>query len=669
MVSHEDLVREFEHEQKDVVFGSLTNHFQLGLFTDLTLVCQNQSLRAHKTVLSASSKFFRDILRHYPLIMAIDLDKELSPNGITLDFTDLQQLVSTLYCVGNLDTSSRGIESMLLVAQVLGIPTLISFLKRVKTSFPNFTSDHPRSWDRPKAPSNPLLPSVTTQHPEDELARPSAPFPQLPPEIPLHKQERIDPHPSGESHSPSNRAPSQATLASLSSFPFQPLPSPRQGGHEVNPNSSSRVVTSVLESFDPSFLTNLQANQIDDLENALLPHLQNEDSNPEPSPLPAPGSGTSGLNSRKCASASMFPNQEKEQHSVVVDIPPDMDPTYSFDQPTSSGLTPPNFGVRPADPSEVLTQSANPPRTSPLPQFSVLKPNQRVDPSVCAPKPVVLRPDASFSPLSTSTIPETPTPLTPEIPKSDDELEPPSLHEEETEEGLVIDESFEGENRVSQTEDAEIEVNLEKVREGQSFKFAIPGSSKSVTLNFSADALKEMRNSMTGEDHEDANNGSIQDPKLSSSVGKTTSPRHLRSRKRKKKTSPSLVCKSLFACQLCGKAFPNKKLFDRHASFHVEINSSCKVCGKLFPKRWNLEEHMALEHDMGKKGKCKDCNKEFKWDRNLLAHIQLHHPKEIRHRCKFCPLNFIKKRFYIRHHQKRHPNKPETWCKVSQALR
>lgn len=586
--------------------------------------------------------------------MMIDLDSELSSNGISLDFGDLQQLVSALYCVGNLDTSSQGIESMLLVAQVLGIPTLISFLKRVKSSLrSNFAADPPTPmiWDRPKA-SNPLLPNIISGHPDDEqLPRPSAPFPQL------HKQERIDPNPGG-GDSPESRAPSQATLASLSSFPFQPLASPRHGGgHEVNPSSSSRVVTSVLESFDPSFLTNLQANQIDDLENALLPHLQNEDSNPEQASLPtSSGNEAVSLSPRK----TMFPDHHKEQHSVVVDMPPDMDPTYSFDQPPSS----PNFGVRPADPSESLTQSTNPFRTSPLPRFSVLKPNQLVDPTVCAPKPMVLRPDASFSPMSTSTLPETP-----ENPKSDDEMEPSSLNGEETEEGLVIDESFEGENRVSQTEDSEIEVNLDKVREGQSFKFAIPGSSKSVTLNFSADALKEMRNSMTGEDHEDVSN-SIQDPKLSSSVGKATpSSRNLRSRKRKKKkSSPNLVCKSLFACQFCGKAFPNKKLFDRHASFHVEINSSCKVCGKLFPHRWNLEEHMAIEHGMGKKGKCKDCDKEFKWDRNLLAHIQLHHPKEIRHRCKFCPLNFIKKRFYIRHHQKRHPNKPETWCKVRKYL-
>ena len=40
----------------------------------------------------------------------------------------------------------------------------------------------------------------------------------------------------------------------------------------------------------------------------------------------------------------------------------------------------------------------------------------------------------------------------------------------------------------------EIKVALNSVHEGQSFKFSIPGTSQSVTLNFSADALAKMRN-------------------------------------------------------------------------------------------------------------------------------------------------------------------------------
>ena len=71
--------------------------------------------------------------------------------------------------------------------------------------------------------------------------------------------------------SPPSRSGSRATLASLSSFPFNPISSPalREAGEaSTNPQ--------ILDSLDPSFsnqLNNLQANQIDDLENALLPHL------------------------------------------------------------------------------------------------------------------------------------------------------------------------------------------------------------------------------------------------------------------------------------------------------------------------------------------------------------------------------------------------------------
>ena len=43
----------------------------------------------------------------------------------------------------------------------------------------------------------------------------------------------------------------------------------------------------------------------------------------------------------------------------------------------------------------------------------------------------------------------------------------------------------------------EIKVALDSVNEGQSFKFSIPGTSRSVTLNFSANTLAKMRNSVT----------------------------------------------------------------------------------------------------------------------------------------------------------------------------
>ena len=51
-----------------------------------------------------------------------------------------------------------------------------------------------------------------------------------------------------------------------------------------------------------------------------------------------------------------------------------------------------------------------------------------------------------------------------------------------------------------------------------------------------------------------------------------------------------------FQCQLCSKQYPNKRLLEKHAVFHVDQNTACSVCGKLFLKRWMLEQHIAIDH-------------------------------------------------------------------------
>jgi hypothetical protein len=43
-------------------------------------------------------------------------------------------LAGILYCVGTVEISPQRIEMLLVCAQVLGIPTLISFLKRIRQS-------------------------------------------------------------------------------------------------------------------------------------------------------------------------------------------------------------------------------------------------------------------------------------------------------------------------------------------------------------------------------------------------------------------------------------------------------------------------------------------------------------------------------------------------------
>jgi hypothetical protein len=101
----------------------------------------------------------------------------------------------------------------------------------------------------------------------------------------LFQTRRIIPEPAPLEEDRPSRTGSRATLASLSSFPFHPITSPGSCSGSIE-NSGISNNPQILDSLDPSFLSqlnNLQANQIDDLENVLLPHLHS--SNPATSEI------------------------------------------------------------------------------------------------------------------------------------------------------------------------------------------------------------------------------------------------------------------------------------------------------------------------------------------------------------------------------------------------
>ena len=92
----------------------------------------------------------------------------------------------------------------------------------------------------------------------------------------LFQTKRIIPEPPPVEEDRPSRSGSRATLASLSSFPFHPITSPTSCSGSTNESTGISNNPQILDSLDPSFLNqlnNLQANQIDDLENVLLPHL------------------------------------------------------------------------------------------------------------------------------------------------------------------------------------------------------------------------------------------------------------------------------------------------------------------------------------------------------------------------------------------------------------
>ena len=488
-------------------------------------------------------------------------------------------------------------------------------------------------------------------------------------------------------------------------------------------SSSIRAVSSVLESFDPSgFLNSLPANQIDDLENALLPHLnQQEDSSQEDATTIDSGRGARrnkereeearipdtndvGIEPRESqGQSSQATDQRSNQETVQeeVETPPGDARTRSLrtgggeplnlsvpqaDEATTTSLGGQSAGIRLASAEDIARCSLPSPTRERLDpsSFSQLLPSGHQDLSA---KPVVLTP---HGPLADPEEQEARSPRRKEAAEQEsatDNLDESVAESEEREynESLVIDEERprEGGDRGDSDEDTEeISVRLDNVvSEGKSFKFAIPGSSKFVSLNFSADALLEMRNSVkkssedvTPTEEEEVvvtsstTSTEVQDGQGAVEEGKDGGRRIDSSRCRRKRRAAAAQRKSRFSCPQCSKSYPSQSLLDRHAALHaMASNVSCGDCGRVFLRRWQLEQHTAVAHGGGEAAspsRCDECGKEFKWRRNLLAHLQLYHQKERRHRCRFCPLTFLQRKSYIKHQRSKHPKQPPTWCEV-----
>eukprot|EP00092_Neocalanus_flemingeri_P012971 GFUD01013976.1.p1 GENE.GFUD01013976.1~~GFUD01013976.1.p1 ORF type:complete len:1261 (+),score=305.37 GFUD01013976.1:94-3876(+) len=164
--STSDIISCFEAEQKNTVFSALSEYLSTGQYVDISLVCKGQILRAHKVVLSSSSKYFKDFFRHQPGVNIIDLDKELAPNDLSLTLEDVQLIIGILYCVGTVEISPQRIETLLISAQVLGIPTLISFLKKIRDSIneSKIIKDQPRLEYSDRPGTIPGLPNISPHH-------------------------------------------------------------------------------------------------------------------------------------------------------------------------------------------------------------------------------------------------------------------------------------------------------------------------------------------------------------------------------------------------------------------------------------------------------------------------------------------------------------------------
>ncbi|GJQ67212.1 hypothetical protein Trydic_g12739, partial [Trypoxylus dichotomus] len=117
-----------------------------------------------------------------------------------------------------------------------------------------------------------------------------------------------------------------------------------------------------------------------------------------------------------------------------------------------------------------------------------------------------------------------------------------------------------------------------------------------------------------------------------------------------------------FLCDVCGKRFTRKSLFEKHLKLHLDLgvrireNSSkidgfhCKVCGIIFRTGTKLKEHQNYcSGRLPYKCKHSSCNKNFATSTKLKYHVKLKHDKKFTSICSICNIGFIKTSDYKSH--------------------
>ncbi|XP_061747253.1 zinc finger protein 32 isoform X2 [Nerophis ophidion] len=94
-----------------------------------------------------------------------------------------------------------------------------------------------------------------------------------------------------------------------------------------------------------------------------------------------------------------------------------------------------------------------------------------------------------------------------------------------------------------------------------------------------------------------------------------------------------------YACAVCGKAFPRRKLLRRHERFHTgEKPYACAKCAKTFALRKNLRRHLRF-HTGERPHRCARCGKSFRLRENLKTHLRFH-TGEKPYECSLCGKTF-----------------------------
>ncbi|XP_049978302.1 zinc finger and BTB domain-containing protein 11 isoform X2 [Alexandromys fortis] len=109
------------------------------------------------------------------------------------------------------------------------------------------------------------------------------------------------------------------------------------------------------------------------------------------------------------------------------------------------------------------------------------------------------------------------------------------------------------------------------------------------------------------------------------------------------------------ACQVCGKTFIYKHGLKLHQSLHQSQKQfQCELCVKSFVTKRSLQEHMSI-HTGESKYFCSVCGKSFHRGSGLSKHLKKHQPKpEVRgYHCTQCEKSFFEARD-LRQHMNKH---------------
>ncbi|XP_069500090.1 zinc finger and BTB domain-containing protein 11 [Ambystoma mexicanum] len=116
--------------------------------------------------------------------------------------------------------------------------------------------------------------------------------------------------------------------------------------------------------------------------------------------------------------------------------------------------------------------------------------------------------------------------------------------------------------------------------------------------------------------------------------------------------------KRKFICDICGRTLPKLYSLRIHMLKHTGVKPhACKACGKTFTYKHGLKMHRIL-HEINKQFKCELCDKSFVTKRSLNEHTSLH-TGESKYLCSICGKSFHRASGLSKH-AKKHQPKPET---------